>query len=83
MKTFHKCKTVDATNLQSGELIHMDSAFYNVTSIQGLTSILIVLCSKTIMLWLFPTISKRAPTLSASFTSYYQHLRINNTHTNS
>ena len=31
IKTFPKGTKFDTTNLQPGELIHMDSAFYNVT----------------------------------------------------
>ena len=32
---FFRDTTVDTTNLQKGELFHMDFEFYNVTSIQG------------------------------------------------
>ena len=38
----------------------MDFVFYNITYIRGFTSMLIVVCAKTIMLWVFPTASKRA-----------------------
>ena len=41
----------------------MDFSLYNVTSIRGLTSILAVVCSKNIILWLFNTASKRASVL--------------------
>ena len=58
---FPKCSTVDTTNLQPVELIHMDFALYNVTSILGFTSIISVVCENKIMLWLFPTSSKIYP----------------------
>ena len=60
MTTFHKGTTVDKTNLQTGEIIHMDFAFYNVTSTPVFIYILPVVCENTIMLWLFPTAYKRA-----------------------
>ena len=50
MTTLPKVKTVDTTNLQSGELIHIESDFYNVTYIWGLTSIITLVCTKTITL---------------------------------
>ena len=39
----------------------MEYVFYNVTSIRGCTSMLTVVCTKTIILWVFPTASKRSP----------------------
>ena len=59
MTTFPKGKTVDTTNRQPGEIIHMNFAFYNVNSIRGFTSMITVVCSKTKMLWVFPTASKK------------------------
>ena len=56
----HKGTTVDTTNIQPVEIIHMDLDFYNVTSIHGLTSILTVVYGNTIMLWIFITASKQA-----------------------
>ena len=44
IKTLPKGKTVETTNLQPGEIIHMDFAFYNVTPILGFTSMLDVVC---------------------------------------
>ena len=38
----------------------MEFSFYNVTSIHGFTSMLPVVCTKTIMLWVFTTASKIA-----------------------
>ena len=61
IKTINKDTTVDISNLQPGELIYMDFAFYNVTSIRGFASMLIFFCANTIMIWVFPTASKRAP----------------------
>ena len=67
MKTINKDTTVDTSNIQPGGLVHMEFAFYNVTSIHGFTSMLIVVSSKTIMLWVFPTVSKRAFALIIRF----------------
>ena len=61
MTTINKGTTVDTSNLQPGELVHMGFAFYNVTYIRGLTFMITVVCEKTIMIWVFPTAYKRAP----------------------
>ena len=42
MTTLPKGTTVDTTNLQPVELIQMNFALYNVTSIHGFTSMLTV-----------------------------------------
>ena len=57
-KTFPKGTTVGTINLKPGEFIHMDVSSYNVTSIHGFTSILTVVCAKTIILLVFHTASK-------------------------
>ena len=59
--TLPKGTTVDTSNLQPRELIHMDFYFYNVISILGITSILTVVCEKTRIIWVFPTASKQSP----------------------
>ena len=59
--------TVDTTNLQPGELIHMEYSFYNYTSIRGFTSVLTAVCEKTRMIWVFPTASKTAPLYIINF----------------
>ena len=56
-----KGTTVDTNNLQLGEHIHVDFAFYNMTYICGFTSMLTTVCPKTRMLWLFPTAYKWCP----------------------
>ena len=61
MTTINKGKIVDTSNLQPGELVHMNFAFYNVNPINGFTSVLAVVCAKTRMLRLFLTAPKRAP----------------------
>ena len=61
MNTLPKGKTVDAANLQPGELIHIYFDFYNMTSIRGLTSVLTVVYERTRMLWVFNTESKIPP----------------------
>ena len=59
--TINKGTTVDTSNLQTGELVHMDFEFYNATSIRGFTSMLTAVCAKIRMLLVFCTASKRAP----------------------
>ena len=61
MTTFSKVTTVDTTNLQPGDLIHMEVAFFNVTFIHGFTSMLTGVFAKNIIIWLFHTASKLAP----------------------
>ena len=58
IKTPPKGTTVDTSNVQPGELIHMYFEFYNETSIRGFTSMLTVVCAKNIMIWVFTTSSK-------------------------
>ena len=48
MTTINKGTTVDTSNLQPGELVHMDFAFYNINSIHGFTSMITVVCEKSI-----------------------------------
>ena len=67
MTTSPKVKTVGTTNLQPGELIHMDFAFYNVTSIRGLTFMLTVVYANTRMICVFPTESKQYPVYIIQF----------------
>ena len=61
MKTSLKEKTVEKTKLQPGELIHMQFAFYNVTYIRGSISVITIVYSKNILLWVFPIESKPFP----------------------
>ena len=61
MKTLPKVTTVDTTNLQTGELIHMYFALYNVISTPGLTSMINVVCASTRMLWVIPNVSNQDP----------------------
>ena len=61
MTTFRKGTTVDTSNLQPGELVHVYFGFYNKIYIRGFTNMLTVVCEKTIMLWAFPTASKISP----------------------
>ena len=53
-----KVTTVETNKLQPRELIHMDFALYNVTSICGFTSILTVFCENTRMIWVITNSSK-------------------------
>ena len=46
-----KGTTVDTSDFQPGEIIHMHFAFKNVTSIRGFTSMINVICANTRMLW--------------------------------
>ena len=61
MKKNPKGETVDTTNLQPGERIHVKLALYHVTSIIVFTSKLDFFCAKTRIICVFPTASKRAP----------------------
>ena len=58
---FPKGKTVDTTNLQPVEIIHINFAFYNVTSIRYFTSIITIVCANTITICILPTLSKKFP----------------------
>ena len=53
--------TVDTTNRQQGELLHMDFSLSNVTSIRFFAYIITVVCAKTKTLWIFSTASKQDP----------------------
>ena len=59
--TTPKGTTIHTNNLQPGEIIHMDFDFYNVTPIRGFTSMITVVCAKTLMIWVFHNASKRDP----------------------
>ena len=59
--TTPKGTTIHTNNLQPGEIIHMEFDLYNMTSIRGFTSMITVVCAKTIMIWVFHTASKRDP----------------------
>ena len=61
MTIFPKATTVDTSNLQTVELIHVYFLFYNITSIRGFTSMLTFFCSNTRMLWLLSIAPKRSP----------------------
>ena len=67
MKIIPKGTTFDKNILQPGELINMEFNFYNVNSIHGFTSMLTVVCSNTIILWVLPTASKRSPYRTTHF----------------
>ena len=67
MKIFPKGTTIDTTNLQPGELIHMEFSFYNMTSIQGFTSMITVMFAQTIMIWVFLNATKRSPVIKIRF----------------
>ena len=60
MTTTPKGTTVGTINIQPGELIHMDFAFYNVTSIRGFTFMLTVVFVKTKIICVLPTASKQS-----------------------
>ena len=50
MKTINKGTSIDTSNYQPGELIHMEFAFYNVISIRGFNCMLTLVCANTRML---------------------------------
>ena len=61
MTTINKNTTVDTIKLQRGELIQIYSALHNVTPICGLKSMLDFVFTNIRMLWVSPTVYKRAP----------------------
>ena len=61
MTTYPKGTTGDTSNLQQGELIHMEFYFCNVTSVRGFTSMITFVCANTIVIWVFPIASKQSP----------------------
>ena len=67
IKIFHKDATVDTTNLQLGDIFHLEFSFYNITTIFKFNSILTVVCDKTIMLWILPTTSNQSPVIFIRF----------------
>ena len=50
MTTFPKGTTVETSNLQPGELIHVYFYFYNASSICGFNSMITVVCENTRMI---------------------------------
>ena len=61
MTTTNKGTKIDTSNLQPGDLVHVEFVFYNVTSSCGFNPIITVVCARTRIIWLFPTASKKAP----------------------
>ena len=61
MTNFPKGTTFDTTNIQKGQVIHLDFASYDVTSIRGFTSILTIVCTNTRIIWVFNNVSKISP----------------------
>ena len=56
-----KGTTIYTTNIRPGEILQMDITLHNVNSIQYFTSIITLVCEKTIMIWILPTVSKQYP----------------------
>ena len=50
-ENFPQTPTVDTSNLQPGELIYVDFAFYNLTFIRKFISVLTVFCAKNRIVW--------------------------------
>ena len=67
IKAVPKIINVDITKLQTGELICVDFALYNVTSFYGFTSVFTIVCARIIMFLVFLTASKRSPVLIIRF----------------
>ena len=61
MTTLPKGTTVDTTNIQPVEPIHMEFAFYNVTPIKGFTYMMTSAFEKTRIIWVFNTAPKISP----------------------
>ena len=47
MTTTNKGTTIDTSNLQPGDLVHVEFVFYNVTSSCGFNPIITVVCART------------------------------------
>jgi hypothetical protein len=62
-KTVHppRTKITSVTLTKRGQLLHIDFSFWNIVSIRGFTSLLLVIDGKDRMIWNFPTASKRCP----------------------
>jgi hypothetical protein len=58
---FRKGNTASTDNIKPGELLHMDFAFWYITSRRMFTSVLAIIDAKKRMLWLFCTSSKKPP----------------------
>jgi hypothetical protein len=56
-----KGTTLPTSHLTHGEYLHMDFAFWNIPSLRGFTSMLVIIDASTRMLWLFCTASKTPP----------------------
>ncbi len=56
-----KGRTLDTSTLPRGALLHIDFAFWDVTSLRGFTSMLCIIDAQTRMLWVFCTASKGPP----------------------
>ena len=80
MTIYPKVATVDTTNLQLGDIFHLEFSFYNITTIFKFNSILTVVCDKTIMLWILPTTSNQSPVIFIRFI--LKNWRINYFHAN-
>jgi hypothetical protein len=63
IKTVHLpcAKITSVTLTKRGQLLHIDSSFWNIVSLRGFTSLLSVIDGKDCMLRNFPTASKHAP----------------------
>jgi len=57
-----KGKTLSTDHLTPGELLHIDYSFWDLPSIRGFTSMLLIIDAKTRMLWLFCSRTKRENT---------------------
>ena len=53
MKVTSAGKVVDTNDYSPGQLIHMDFTFYEIVSIRGFTSILVIVDAKTRKVWAF------------------------------
>jgi hypothetical protein len=56
-----KGKTNSTDHLKPGELLNLDFSFCDIPSIRGFHSMLLIIDTKTRMLWLFCSSNKRAP----------------------
>jgi hypothetical protein len=67
MMQSRKGKTIGTSHLQSGEVLYMDFAFWDVLSHRGFSAIFMIIDANTRVLWLFFTASKTSSSYSPRF----------------
>ena len=61
MKVTTSGGTIDTSTYLPGQVIHINFVFYDITSIRGFNSYLLIIDARTRKVWIFCTSSKRPP----------------------